>query len=288
MMNNKDNTLAINGFELDLNEPQVMGILNVTQDSFSDGGRYYSVDAALAQAERMLEEGASIIDIGGESTRPGAEPVSTEDELAKVIPVIEHLANKKAPISIDTSKPEVMAAAVHAGAGLINDVCALRQPGAIEMAASLEVPVCLMHMQGTPRTMQQQPSYDDVVEDIASFLKERVDAYEQACAELTKQPQTLILDPGFGFGKTLEHNFSLLRHLGAFKKLGYPILAGISRKSMIGAVIDKPPEQRVSASVACAILAWQQGASILRVHDVAETVDALKMVRAVERSNFTD
>jgi len=261
-------------YSLDLSKPQIMGILNITQDSFSDGGLYLDAASAKNKALQMIEDGASIIDIGGESTRPGATPVSIVDELARVIPLIEYVASLDIPVSIDTNKAEVMRAAVNAGASMINDVCALENAGAIQMAADLDVPVCLMHMQGTPQTMQDKPHYDDVVTDINNYFVQRIAACEAAGID----KNNIILDPGFGFGKTVEHNFSILNRLEQFQALDLPILAGMSRKSMIGAIINKPAEQRVSASVALAILAWQNGAQFLRVHDVAETCDALKMV----------
>jgi dihydropteroate synthase len=264
-------------YSLDLSKPQIMGILNVTKDSFSDGGLYLNPENAKQQAQKMIEAGASIIDIGGESTRPGAVPVTIDDELNRVIPIIEYVSQLNVPISIDTNKPEVMQAAVAAGASMVNDVWALQKAGALEMAAKLDVPICLMHMQGSPQTMQDKPKYDDVVDDIIQFFKERISSCE--AAGITEEQ--LILDPGFGFGKTLEHNLAMLKRLSEFNVLKRPILAGLSRKSMIGAIINKPADQRVSASVALAILAWQSGASFIRVHDVAETKDALDMVTAV-------
>lgn len=267
--------------KLDLTRPQVMGILNVTPDSFSDGGEFLAAEQAIAHAQRMVEEGAAIIDIGGESTRPGAHPVTIEDELARVIPVLEVLRDKTdVVLSIDTSKPEVMRAAVAAGAAIINDVRALQQPGALEAAAELAVPVCLMHMQGLPRSMQQDPHYEDVVTDVTGFLRQRVEA---ALAGGVAR-QNLILDPGFGFGKTLDHNLSLLKHLDQLADLGLPVLAGLSRKSMIGKLMGLPVERRLHASVALAVMAAMRGARILRVHDVAPTVQALTMVAAVEQA----
>lgn len=264
---------------LDLSVPRVMGILNVTPDSFSDGGAYISIDRAIAHADEMIIAGAAVIDIGGESTRPGAEAVDAKQELERVIPVIEALTERfDVPVSIDTSKPEVMDAACRSGASMINDVNALRAPGAIEVAAQHRVPVCLMHMQGQPRTMQDAPLYDDVVEDVASFLLQRAVQCEAGGIDR----QQLVLDPGFGFGKTLEHNLSLLSHLERFIETGYPILAGISRKSMIGALLDnRPAGQRLHGSVAAAVIAAMKGAHIIRVHDVAETVDAMRVVTAV-------
>lgn len=257
----------------------VMGILNVTPDSFSDGGRFDRVDTALAQARRMAADGADLIDVGGESTRPGALPVDVADEIARVVPVIESIrAEIDRPVSIDTMKPEVMRAAVDAGATMINDVNGLRNPEALRTAAALGVPVCLMHMQGEPRTMQQSPHYDDVVEDLLAFFRERI----ERCAEAGIERERLVLDPGFGFGKTLEHNLALLAGLERFRELGLPILVGISRKSMLGALTGRQrPEHRVAASVAAAVLAVERGATIVRVHDVAETVDAMRVVQAL-------
>ena len=266
------------GKPLDLARPRVMGILNVTPDSFSDGGCFVEPDAALRQAERMVTDGADILDIGGESTRPGAEAVSLDAELARVIPVIERLsAAFDVPVSIDTSKPEVMRAAVAAGAALINDVNALRAPGAISAVAGLTVPVCLMHMQGEPRTMQHAPQYDDVVADIIGYLGARAAACESGGIARSR----LLLDPGFGFGKTLEHNLALLAGLREFERLGLPVLVGISRKSMLGALTGREVEDRLAASVAAALMAVERGAAIVRVHDVAPTVDALKVWQAV-------
>jgi dihydropteroate synthase len=257
----------------------VMGILNVTPDSFSDGGRYFELDAALAAARDMAAQGAGIIDVGGESTRPGAEGVDLDEELGRIIPVVRALTSQlEVPVSIDTSKPDVMMAAVEAGAAMINDVQALRSPGAIEAAAACRVPVCLMHMQGRPRTMQSAPAYDDVVEDVYRFLAERVEA---AVAGGVAE-EDIVVDPGFGFGKTVEHNLSLVRHLGRFLGLGRPLLVGVSRKSMLGTVLDRPVEARLAGGLAIAALAADAGASIIRVHDVAPTVDVVRMVAAVK------
>lgn len=267
------------GKPLDLSVPRVMGILNVTPDSFSDGGRYLDPAVAVARARQMVAEGAAIIDVGGESTRPGAAAVAAEDEIARVVPVIQALtAELSVPVSVDTSKPEVMRAAVAAGAGLINDVCALRQPGALQAAAELRVPVCLMHMQGEPRTMQQAPHYADVVAEVSAFLQERV----AACVAAGIARERILLDPGFGFGKSLDHNLSLLKHLPALHALGLPLLVGMSRKRMIGAVLDAPLEDRLYGSVAVATLGAWLGAAIVRVHDVKATADALRMVAAVQ------
>lgn len=266
------------GTVLDLARPQVMGILNVTPDSFSDGGRFVAHDRALAHARAMVEEGAAIIDVGGESTRPGAEAVPLQQELDRVVPVIEALrAELPAAVSVDTSKPEVMRAAVAAGAGLINDVRALREPGALAAAVDAGVPVCLMHMQGEPRSMQQQPQYTDVVAEVRDFLLERA----AACEAAGIPPDRILLDPGFGFGKTVEHNLRLLKHLPVLADTGYAVLAGLSRKSLIGAVLGLPVERRLAPSVALAVLAVWQGARIVRAHDVAATVQAVRMCEAV-------
>jgi len=271
--------LDCGGKPLDLSRPRVMGILNVTPDSFSDGGRYSRVDTALAQARRMVQEGAAIIDVGGESTRPGAAGVSVEEEQRRVIPVIEALsAELSVPVSIDTSKPELMHKAVSAGAGLINDVMALREPGALQVARDSCVPVCLMHMQGRPRTMQADPKYADVLADVLSFLNGRVDA----CVEAGIPAERILIDPGFGFGKSTRHNFELLRNLDRFLAVGTPVLVGISRKSMIGAVLGRPVDERLYGSLAAAVIAAGSGASIVRVHDVGPTVDALDVTWAVK------
>jgi dihydropteroate synthase len=270
--------LDCGGRRVDLSTPRVMGILNVTPDSFSDGGRFVARDAALRQAGRMAEEGADIIDVGGESTRPGSEGVSVQQELDRVIPIIEALvAELPLPLSVDTSKPEVMHAAVQAGAGLINDVNALRAPGALQAAAGAGVPVCIMHMQGEPRSMQSDPVYVDVLQDLLDFFAQRIGA----CVDAGIPKERLLVDPGFGFGKTLRHNLQLLRHLDRFTGLGLPLLVGISRKSMIGVLLDKPADQRLYGSLAAAVLAADRGAAILRVHDVGPTVDALKVASAV-------
>ncbi|MBI5450065.1 MAG: dihydropteroate synthase [Gammaproteobacteria bacterium] len=254
-----------------------MGILNATPDSFSDGGRFVSSDAAVEQALRMVDDGAAIIDVGGESTRPGAAAVTVDEELQRVIPVIEALRrHSTVPVSIDTSKPEVMRAAVTAGAGLINDVRALREPGAAQAAQELNVPVCLMHMQGEPRDMQHSPHYDDVVAEVRAFLATRLAACRAAGISAP-----LLLDPGFGFGKTLEHNLVLFHHLQQLTTLGGPLLVGVSRKAMIGAVLDAPVGQRLYGSVALAALAVWNGARLIRVHDVRPTVEAIRMIEAV-------
>jgi dihydropteroate synthase len=264
---------------LDLSQPRVMGVLNLTPDSFSDGGRFASVDAAVEAGLRMADEGAALIDVGGESTRPGAQPVSLEEELRRVLPVIERLrAATTAVISVDTSKPEVMRAAAAAGAGFINDVRALRAPGALEAAAASGCGVCVMHMQGEPGTMQAAPHYADVVGEVRAFLAERVAACRGARIEAAR----LTVDPGFGFGKNLEHNLTLLRHLAELGVEGTPLLVGLSRKSMVGTLTGRPPGERLYGSVALAVLAALKGARIVRVHDVAATVDALKVTAAVQ------
>ncbi|MDL5028348.1 dihydropteroate synthase [Vibrio gigantis] len=265
-----------------LDRPHVMGILNVTPDSFSDGGKFNSLDNALLQAERMIQVGVSIIDIGGESTRPGAPDVSLEEELARVIPAIKAIRAKfDVWISIDTSKAEVMRQAVEAGADLINDVRALQEPGALEAAANAKVPVCLMHMKGQPRTMQANPNYDDVLTDVEAFLKERV----EACEAVGISKEQLILDPGFGFGKTIEHNYHLLAHLEKFHTLGLPVLAGMSRKSMIFKLLDKAPADCMVASVTCATIAAMKGAQIIRVHDVEDTLEAMKIIEVMNNNH---
>ena len=275
--------LDCGGKPLDLSRPRVMGILNVTPDSFSDGGSFLALDDALRQAVRMADEGADILDIGGESTRPGATGVSSEEEMARVVPVIESLRDAvDVPLSIDTSKPEIMRAAVAAGAGMINDVSALRAPGAIAAAAQLAVPVCLMHMLGEPRTMQAAPQYTDVVADIIDYLNLRVSACEAGGVARGR----LLIDPGFGFGKTVRHNLELLRDLGRFARLGLPLLVGISRKSMLGAVTGQPVEARLAASVAAAVMAVERGARIVRVHDVRATVDALRLWQATQAGDL--
>ena len=258
---------------LDLGRTAVMGILNVTPDSFSDGGRFLERDAAIRHAEKMVRAGADVIDVGGESSRPGAEPVSLPQELDRVLAVVEAVAGAvPVPISIDTTKPEVMRAAVSAGAGLVNDISALRAPGALATAAQLGVPVCRVHMRGEPRTMQRDPVYDDVVAEVVRFLSER----RAACVAAGIDPQRLILDPGIGFGKTAAHNLALLRGLEHLAALGAPVLVGLSRKSFLGRIPGLPPGERVHASVALALFAVERGARIVRVHDVAPTVRALR------------
>lgn len=278
-LSNPKPVLSCSNIELNIKNPQIMGVLNVTPDSFSDGGDYSLVNDAVLQAKLMLEAGATIIDIGGESTRPGAAKVTIEEELARVVPVIKAIrADSAALISIDTSKPEVMQQAVAAGASLINDVYALRKPGALEMAASLGVKVCLMHMQAEPETMQQQPEYMQVVDEVGLFFEQRL----QACQQAGIARENILLDPGFGFGKTLAHNLSLLAHLAAFKQYGCPLLVGLSRKSMWGELLGKKVDERVSASVISALLAVVNGAAIVRVHDVAEMAEALTIYKALQ------
>jgi len=255
-----------------------MAVLNVTPDSFYDGGRYTEISGALDHAARLVREGADILDVGGESTRPGAEPVAAQTELDRVIPVIERLRGEfDLPVSIDTSRALVMREAVAAGAVLINDVGALRGEGALEAAAALKVPVCLMHMLGAPRTMQAAPRYDDVVADVKRFLNERI----EACLAAGITRNNIVVDPGFGFGKTLEHNLCLLRNLGEIVGLGFPVLVGMSRKSMLGQILDKGVDERLYGGLALAVVARQNGAAIIRVHDVAPTVDALTVLEAV-------
>jgi len=270
-------TLRCGRHALDLTRPRVMGILNVTPDSFSDGGCHFDRERALDHARRMLADGADLVDVGGESTRPGAAPVDEADELARVIPVIDELAREGALVSVDTMKPAVMRAAVAAGAAMINDVNALRLPGALEAAASTDAAVCLMHMRGAPRTMQEAPRYDDVAAEVRDFLVERA----QACEAMGIARERIVLDPGFGFGKTLAHNLALVRALPELAAAGYPVLAGLSRKSTLGAITGRPAGERLAASLAAALAAVARGASIVRVHDVRETVDALKVWVAV-------
>ena len=266
---------------LDLSSPQIMGILNFTPDSFSDSGQFFSLDKALFQVEKMLKEGATIIDIGGESTRPMAEEVPETEELQRVIPLVEAVQKRfDCWISVDTSKAIVMQEAAKVGMDLINDIRALREPGALEIAGQLNLPTCIMHMQGQPRTMQTNPHYDDVVQDVYQFLTDRT----QACLTAGIAKENIIWDMGFGFGKTVQHNYKLLQQLAQFCESGYPVLAGLSRKSMIGAVLDKPVTERVVGSVAGALIAAQNGATILRVHDVAATADALKVWQATQQA----
>ena len=278
--------MQFGSFSVDLRQPRIMGVLNVTPDSFSDGGQHAQLETALTHARALLAQGADFIDVGGESTRPGAVEVSEQEELDRTIPVIERLAAEIAvPISIDTQKPAVMRAAVAAGASLINDVAALRAEGALAAAADLNVPVCLMHMQGAPRTMQQTPHYVDVVSEVADFLQARA----AACVEAGIPHEHILLDPGFGFGKTLDHNVTLMQGLPQLTELGYPLLIGVSRKSMIGMLagsVEEPVavEQRLAGSVAAALFAVTQGAAILRVHDVAESAQALRVWQGLDQT----
>jgi dihydropteroate synthase len=265
-------------FQLDLTTPRVMGIVNVTPDSFSDGGKFSQRDQAIAHALKLASEGAGILDIGGESTRPNATPVSLQEELDRVIPVIEALVSQvNIPISIDTYKPQVMQAAIAAGAGIVNDVRALQGDGALEIVAKSNAGVCLMHMQGTPQTMQQNPQYEDVVNDVKAFLAARL----QASIDAGVAKNRILLDPGFGFGKTREHNIRLLQNLENFADLGQPLLVGLSRKSVLGQVTGNDVDARLYASIAASVLSAMKGAKILRVHDVKATVDALKVVAAI-------
>lgn len=261
-----------------LSRPLVMGIVNVTPDSFSDGGQHFTPDAALAHAWQLIEEGADILDIGGESTRPNAEPVSEQQELDRVMPILEGLRGAPVPLSIDTWKTGVMRAALGVGVEIINDVNALQDDGALQVVANSTARVCLMHKQGTPQTMQQQPRYDNVLDEVCDFLRQRIAAAEAAGIARER----ILIDPGFGFGKTLEHNLTLLRNLRYFVPLGVPLLAGLSRKSMLGAITGQDAHHRLPASLAAALIAAQQGAAIIRVHDVRATVDVLKVWMAVE------
>lgn len=271
--------------DLSLECPAVMGILNVTPDSFSDGGKFNAPSAALRHAEQMAAAGAAIIDVGGESTRPGAPDVSEQEETDRVIPVIEALQQTVAtPISVDTSKPGVMRAAVAAGAAMINDVRALREEGAMRAAAELQRPVCLMHMQGQPRTMQDEPHYDDVVADISAFLRERV----AKCVQAGLGEDLLLVDPGFGFGKTPQDNIELLANLRQLLDIGPPLLIGVSRKSTLGVITGRKTDERLPAGLAAAVMAVERGAQIVRAHEVAETVDALRMARATMESEATN
>lgn len=264
---------------LPLDRPLVMGIVNITPDSFSDGGRFFTAERAIAQARKLIDEGADLLDLGAESTRPGAAPVSADEELGRLLPVLEALADAPIPISIDTLKPAVMRTAIARGASMINDVQALAAPGAIQALADSDAAVCLMHMQGEPRTMQLAPHYDDVVREVRAFLAGRV----AACVAAGIARERVVIDPGFGFGKTVEHNFTLLAHLRELTDVGVPVLAGLSRKSSLGKITGRPAEQRLAASVAASVLAVERGARIVRVHDVAETRDALAILSATEK-----
>jgi len=266
------------GRDLDLSSPVVMGVLNVTPDSFSDGGLFVDVASALDHAERMIEAGAAIIDVGGESTRPGAAPVSVDEEIRRILPIVEALVSRGVRVSVDTSKPEVIRAALAAGVHLVNDVRALQSPGALEAAADSSAAICLMHMQGTPGTMQNAPTYEDVVAEVTDFLKARVDA----CLTAGVDRGRLVIDPGFGFGKTLEHNLDLLRGLPKIAAdIGLPILAGLSRKSMLSILTGRAVEERLAGSLALAFAALDGGARIIRCHDVAETGDVVKVWTAL-------
>ncbi|UXN38084.1 dihydropteroate synthase [Avibacterium paragallinarum] len=272
--------LQANNKILSLSQPQIMGILNVTPDSFSDGGRFFQKDNALFQVEKMLNEGATIIDIGGESTRSMAEEVTLEQELARVVPIVEAVRMRfDCWISVDTSKAEVMAESAKVGMDLINDIRALTEPNALQTAVQLGLPTCIMHMQGQPRTMQQNPHYDDVVQEVLNFLKNRT----ALCLTAGMKKENIIWDLGFGFGKTVQHNYQLLQQLAQFTQ-DYPVLAGMSRKSMIGAVLDKPVNERITGSVAAALIAVNNGAKIVRVHDVAPTAEALKIWQATQEA----
>jgi len=263
---------------MDLSSPIVMGVLNVTPDSFSDGGLFADTDAALSQAMLMVEQGAGLIDIGGESTRPGAKPVSVQEELDRVMPVVERIKRESdVAISLDTSTPELMLEGLKHGVSMINDVRAFQRLGALEAITGSNVLLCAMHMQGQPLSMQKAPQYQSVVDEVLGFLLERADALLSVGVD----KENIVFDPGFGFGKTQAHNYSLLKHLDRFQEFDYPLLIGVSRKSMIGAILDKPPEQRLVGSVAAALLALERGASILRVHDVEATVDAVKIWEAM-------
>ena len=265
-------------FRLALDRPLIMGVVNVTPDSFSDGGRFLDPAAAIARARTLIEEGADLIDLGAESSRPGAAAVvSADEELRRLLPVLRGL--RDLPLSVDTVKPEVMRVALAEGASMINDINALRAPGAAAAVAAADAAVCLMHMRGSPGTMQQHPSYGDVVAEVKAFLLERIESVCAAGIALER----LVVDPGFGFGKTLEHNLELLRHLREFATLGVPLLAGWSRKSSLGKITGKPADERLAASIAAALIAAQNGAAILRVHDVAATRDALAVLAAVEK-----
>ncbi|WP_044470787.1 dihydropteroate synthase [Mannheimia massilioguelmaensis] len=269
--------LYANNKVLDLSTPQIMGILNFTPDSFSDSGKFYQLDKAMEQTEKMLKAGASIIDVGGESTRPNAEEVSLEQELERVVPVVEAIAQRfDCWISVDTSKPQVMKESAKVGMDMINDIRALQEPHALEVAVELGLPTCIMHMQGQPRTMQQNPQYDDVVTEVLNFLQNRT----AVCLQAGMKSENIIWDMGFGFGKSVQHNYKLLQQLARFAVHGYPVLAGLSRKSMLGAILNKTVTERTVGSATAALISAMNGATILRVHDVDETADALKIWQA--------
>ena len=270
--------LQLGRFSLTLERPLIMGVVNVTPDSFSDGGRFFGTQQALEHARVLIEQGADILDIGGESSRPAAEPVGLDEELRRVMPVLEQLAPGPVPVSVDTCKPDVMRRAIAAGAAMVNDINALREPGALEAVAQSQAAVCLMHMQGEPRSMQRDPQYEDVVAEVTAFLAQRVEAAQQAGVARER----IVIDPGFGFGKNTGHNLGLLRGLHKIAGLGQPVLVGLSRKSLFGKITGKPVADRVSASVAAALLAVERGAALVRVHDVAATRDALLVLNAIE------
>jgi len=269
--------LKLGRFSLTLERPLIMGVVNVTPDSFSDGGRFFGTQQAVEYARMLVEEGADILDIGGESSRPGAEPVGLDEELRRVMPVLDQLAQLPIPVSVDTCKPEVMRRAIAAGAAMVNDINALREPGALEAVAESQAAVCLMHMQGEPRTMQQKPHYQDLLTEVTGFLAQRVDTARQAGIARER----IVIDPGFGFGKKTGHNLELLRGLRRIAGLGQPVLVGLSRKSLFGKITGKAVADRVYASVAAALLAAERGAALVRVHDVAATRDALLVWKAV-------
>ena len=274
--------LKLGRFSLALERPLIMGVLNVTPDSFSDSGRFLGTQQAVEHARILIEEGADILDIGGQSSRPGAESVGLDEELRRVMPVLEKLGGLPVPVSVDTCKPEVMRRAIAAGAAMVNDINALRGPGALEAVAESQAAVCLMHMQGEPRTMQQDPHYADVVSEVTEYLAQRVEAAQQAGIARER----IVIDPGFGFGKKTRHNLELLRGLPRIAGLGQPVLVGLSRKSLFGRITGKPVADRVSASLAAALLAVERGAALVRVHDVAATRDALLVLNAIERHSL--
>ena len=276
-------SLKAGRYSLSLERPLIMGIVNITPDSFSDGGRFFDSSRALDHARRLLEEGADILDIGGESSRPGAEPVEFDEELRRVLPVLERLVELPVPVSVDTCKPEVMRRAIAAGAAMINDIYALRAQGALDAVAESPVAVCLMHMQGEPRTMQRSPHYRDVVGEVETFLVERAAAAVAAGIGRDR----IVLDPGFGFGKTPQHNLELIRALPRLRGVGFPLLAGLSRKALFGKIVGREAAERVHASAAGALLAAQRGATIVRVHDVAATRDCLLVLRAIDDLTFS-
>lgn len=281
MLERTEYILTANGKTLDLSTPKIMGIVNVTPDSFSDHGAFYHFDAALKQVEKLLNEGADIIDIGGESTRPNAPLVSLEEELQRVVPLVEAVRKHfDCWISVDTSKPEVMQQAADVGMDMINDIRSLSEKGALQKAVELNLPTCLMHMQGEPQTMQQAPQYHNVVEEVSDYLTQQINR----CLQAGMSPQHIVLDPGFGFGKTTQHNYQLLQQLERFTRLGCPILVGMSRKSMLGNVISRDVHERIYASVTTAVLAVERGAQILRVHDVAPTRDGLQIWQAMQQA----